>query len=120
MNKFKVMIMFSSLLDIPAREGHDALSGVSVEYYFFGENGELVAPKISADGTSGTRRGKVFMDSSIARKINYVPGIYDGTFEMNVGSDGKPVLKMIDIDYVGKVSIAAEDKAADKGDKGNK
>lgn len=119
MNNIKVLIMFSSLLDIPAREGRDALSGVSVEYYFFGENGELVTPKVSADGTSGTRRGKVFMDPSVANKINYVPGIYDGTFEMIVGTDGKPVLKMVDIDYVGKVSITADDKLADK-DKVNK
>lgn len=104
---FKVLLMYSGLIDIPARDGHDALSGVSVEYYFFGENGELLQPKISADGTSGTRRGKVFMDPEMARKVSYIPGIYNGTFEMSVGSDGKPVLKMVDADFVCKASITA-------------
>jgi hypothetical protein len=111
--KFKVLLMYSGLVDIPAREGQAAVSGVSVEYYFFGENGEQLQPKISADGVSGTRRGKVFLDSNMQKKVSYIPGIYDGSFEMSVGSDGKPVLKLVDIDFVGKAIISSSTENKD-------
>lgn len=115
MNQFRILLMFSSEIDIPARDGKEALSGLSAEYYFFGDNGEQVVSKLSADGVSGTRRGKVFMDPQVGRKVSYVPGIYDGTFEMNIGADGKPVLKLVDIDFVCKASITAlEEKGKDK------
>ena len=111
MNKFKILLMYSGVLDIPAREGHDALSGVSMEYFFYGENGEQLEPKVSVDGVSGIRRGKVFMqDPAVANKVSYVPGIYDGTFEMQVGADGKPVLKLVDVDFLGKASIKMMDE----------
>lgn len=111
MDEFRVLLMYSGVIDIAARDGHDAVNGLSVEYYFFGKNGEMVTPRVPEDGISGTRRGKVFMDSQLASKIRFVPGIYDGKFEMSVGSDGKPVLKLVDIDYVGKAAISVvEDK----------
>ena len=107
MNKFKVLIMYSGVVDIPADGKHNAVNGVSVEFFFFGENGEQVASKISADGVSGIRRGKSFLTPEMANKISYVPGIYDGTFEMTVSSDGKPTLKLVDIDFFAKASITA-------------
>lgn len=111
MDKFKVLLMYSGEIDIEATKEREGVHGVSVEYYFYGNNGELVQPKISADGISGTRRGKVFMTPDIINKVSYIPGIYDGTFQMSVGSDGKPVLKLVDIDFVGKAVIScAEDK----------
>lgn len=111
MDKFKVLLMYSGEIDIEATKEREGVHGVSVEYYFYGNNGELVQPKISADGISGTRRGKVFMTPEIINKVSYIPGIYDGTFQMSVGSDGKPVLKLVDIDFVGKAVIScAEDK----------
>lgn len=111
MDKFKVLLMYSGEIDIEATKEREGVHGVSVEYYFYGNNGELVQPKISAHGISGTRRGKVFMTPEIINKVSYIPGIYDGTFQMSVGSDGKPVLKLVDIDFVGKAVIScAEDK----------
>jgi hypothetical protein len=106
MNQFKILLMYSGVVNIPASNGQSAVNGLSVEYYFFGENGEQLQPKISADGVSGTRRGKVFLDEAMAKKVSFVPGIYNGTFEMSIGSDGKPVLKLTDIDFVGKAQIA--------------
>lgn len=38
-----------------------------------------------------------------------MPGIYDGTFEMTVGSDGKPVLKLVDVDFVDAAVISPKD-----------
>lgn len=117
-NRMRVMVFFTSVLDIPARKDkdgdHEALNGVSLEYLFFGENGEQVESKVSPDGSCGTRRGKAFMDSSVVNKISYVPGIYDGTFEMSVNKDGKPTLRLTDIDFVTKAVITAQPVKEDK------
>ena len=56
MNKFRIFLFYSGLVDIKAREGHDAVEGVSMEFLFYGEHGEQVEPTVSADGISGTRR----------------------------------------------------------------
>jgi hypothetical protein len=102
--------MYSGLIDMEATKERDAVRGLSVEYYFYGNSGEMVQSKISADGVSGTRRGKVFMSPEMQNKVSFIPGIYDGTFEMAIGSDGKPVLKLVDIDFVGKAQIICADE----------
>lgn len=80
-----------------------------MEFLFYGEHGEQVEPTVSADGVSGTRRGKSFLSEDKLHKVSYVPGIYDGTFEMTVGSDGKPVLKLVDVDFVDAAVISPKD-----------
>ena len=50
MNKFRIFLYYSGLVDIKAREGHDAVEGVSMEFLFYGEHGEQVEPTVSADG----------------------------------------------------------------------
>ena len=108
MNKFKIFLFYSGLVDIKASEGRDSIEGVSMEFLFYGENGEQVEPTISTDGVSGIRRGKSFLAADKVHKVQYVPGIYDGTFEMTVGSDGKPVLKLVDVDFVAPALISAK------------
>ncbi len=105
MDKMKILVMFAQELDVPSSEGRDALRGTSVEYFFYGENGEMVQPKLCVDGTAGMRRGKSFLSPEMIHHLSYVPGIYDGTFEMSIGSNGKPTLKLTDLVYTGKVSI---------------
>lgn len=109
MNKFRIFLFYSGLVEIKAREGHDAVEGVSMEFLFYGEHGEQVEPTVSADGISGTRRGKSFLAADKLHKVSYVPGIYDGTFEMSIGSDGKPVLKLVDVDFVSAAVISMMD-----------
>lgn len=109
MNKFRIFLYYSGLVDIKAREGHDAVEGVSMEFLFYGEHGEQVEPTVSADGVSGTRRGKSFLAPDKLHKVSYVPGIYDGTFDMSIGSDGKPVLKLVDVDFVSAAVISMKD-----------
>lgn len=111
-NKFKVLLMYSGEINMEANKERDAVHGVSIEYYFYGNNGEMIQPRVSVDGISGTRRGKVFMTPEISNKISYIPGIYDGSFEMTVGSDGKPSLKLVDIDFVGKALISCQEEKA--------
>ena len=105
MDTMKILVMFASELDIPASEGRDALKGTSIEYFFYGENGEQVQPKLLVEDTAGMRRGKSFLDPEIIKKISYIPGIYDGTFEMSMVANGKPTLKLKDINFVGQAAI---------------
>lgn len=117
MNKFRIFLFYSGLVDMKATETRDAVKGVSMEFLFYGEHGEQVEPIVSADGISGTRRGKSFLSDDKLHKVSYVPGIYDGTFEMTVGSDGKPVLKLVDVDFVGPAVISLKDDSNSKGTK---
>lgn len=107
MDKFKILVMFSNILDIPAKDDREAFSAVMIDYYFYGENGEKVVPAFVADGQCGTRSGRSLLDFDRASKVSYVPGIYDGTFEFTIGKDGKVILKLKDIDFVAKVAITA-------------
>ena len=44
MNKFRIFLFYSGLVDIKARQGHDAVEGVSMEFLFYGEHWEQVDP----------------------------------------------------------------------------
>ena len=106
---FNVMLMYSKPYSIENEKTHKVdLQGVSVEYYFFGQNGEQLAPVADDSGDMGIRRSKASLPYEMKEKLMFVPGIYDGDFEMAVGSDGKPVLKLIDIDFIGKVNMSLE------------
>ena len=117
--KFRIFLFYSGIVDMKAdpKEGRDAINGISMEFFFYGEHGEQVEPTVSADGVSGTRRGKSFLNPDKLHKVSYVPGIYDGTFEMTVDSKGKPVLKLLDVDFVGPAVISLKDGDNGKGDK---
>ena len=117
MNKFRIFLFYFGLVDIKASEGRDGIEGVSMEFLFYGEHGEQVEPTVSADGISGTRRGKSFLSADKVHKVSYVPGIYDGTFEMSIGSDGMPVLKLVDVDFVAPAVITAKDDLKPKENK---
>ena len=116
---FRIFLFYSGIVDMKAdpKEGRDAINGISMEFLFYGEHGEQVEPTVSADGVSGTRRGKSFLNPDKLHKVSYVPGIYDGTFEMTVDSKGKPVLKLLDVDFVGPAVISLKDGDNGKGDK---
>lgn len=61
-----------------------------------------------ADGQVGQQRAKCSMSPDKRKKITWVPGIYDATMSMKIGSDGKPVLTVEDLDFVGKAVVHME------------
>ena len=87
MNKFRIFLYYSGLVDMKATETRDAVKGVSMEFLFYGEHGEQVEPTVSADGVSGTRRGKSFLSEDKLHKVSYVPGIYDVEGIGMIGTD---------------------------------
>lgn len=128
-NKMRILVTFANTYDMPAETGRDAMKGCIVHYYFLGDDGQAFAPQFSMDTVSplGYQRSKVSMDYTMRAKIKSAPGIYDGSFAMTVGSDGKPVLKLIDLDYVESFDIrrlikmdqeADARKAAEKAESG--
>lgn len=113
MDNMNVVIMFANPYRMEAEGTHEIREGLTVEYYVFGKNGEALKPVADAgNGALGIRRSKCSMDSSMKEKLMYVPGVYDGQFEMTVGSDGKPTLKLIDIDFIDKCRISLESGTA--------
>ena len=52
MNKFRIFLFYSGLVDIKAREGHDAVEGVSMEFLFYGEDRKSTRLNSSHSGES--------------------------------------------------------------------
>lgn len=123
-DKLKVVIMFANPYEMTDETTHEVRRGLTVEYYIYGNDGDALKPAADAgSGALGIRRSKCSMDAAMREKLMFVPGIYDGQFEMNVGSDGKPTLKLVDIDYIGKCNIsldATKDDAGATGATGSK
>lgn len=108
LNNMNVVVMFANPYRMDDEKG-EVREGLTLEYYVYGQNGEALKPVADAgSGTLGIRRAKCSLGIEMKEKLMYVPGIYDAKFEMTVGSDGKPVLKVADIDFVGKCNIALD------------
>lgn len=104
--KAKILILFANAYDMKDEMG-DRVSGCSVHYLFWGENGESMIPMSETDATKpvGMQRAKCSVDAILRNKIQIAPAIYEGDFEMKTGSDGKPVLRLKDVAYVSNVEM---------------
>lgn len=102
--KCQIILLYASKYSIVDEKTGVINDGVTCNYYF---NTDLHAED-NQNGSKGTRPAKGSLPISLFNKIVSAPGLYDAEFEMNVGSDGKPVLKIVDLDYVCDVSIISE------------
>lgn len=105
-SKAKILVLFANAYDMTDDKGR-AMSGCTVHYLFWGESGEKMLGQSEWDPTKpvGVQRAKCSMDKSLRQKMPIAPAIYEGTFSMTVGGDGKPVLKLVDIAYVANVEM---------------
>lgn len=119
-NRMRILVTFANTYDMPAEVGRDAMKGCTVQYFFLGESGAGMQPVQEWDVSLpvGYQRSKVSLDFAKRAKISVAPAIYDGTFEMVVGGDGKPVAKLVDVDYVEDFNV--RDLLKLKRDKENK
>lgn len=85
-------------------------SGLSVNYFFWGENGELMESRNDiSGGMVGSNRAKMNMSIDDRKKFSYVPGVYKAKMGFRIGSDGKPVMQIQEItEFVGKVRMTLE------------
>lgn len=112
MNKARILLMYAGEYDMKGEDGRQ-MSGCILNYYFYGEKGEQLNQQWSDAGPVGFQRAKCNADTNIRQQIHAAPGIYDADFSMKVGSDGKPVLLVESLQYVGKVAFNfVEDKVA--------
>lgn len=111
MQNMKILVMATMPYDIKNDDG-TGNSGISVEYYFFPNDDALKPVSFTMDGLSGYRRAKASLDTGVSTNLAVVPGIYDGSFEMTIGSDGKPKLALRNLQYVAdiKFSVAGSGK----------
>lgn len=100
-SKMNILITYAKSYDIK-EEGKEAMRGVTVNYFFFGNEGEQIKPmhSLKPDEAIGYQRGKVSLDYEMRGKIPCAPGIYEGDFIMAIGADGKPVLKLVDVQFL--------------------
>lgn len=107
--KAKIVILYAStykMLD----EKQEQRQGCSVHYLFWGEDGERLMEQSEWDPTKpvGVQRAKCSVDYDLRNKMPLAPALYEGTFVMSVGGDGKPVLKLQDVAYISNLSIKSK------------
>lgn len=98
--KTKIVLLYASRYAMPGDNG-TVNNGVSVSYLY----GDSLAPVLAPDGSLGQRPAKGSLPVGCWENIKQVPGIYDGAFSMTVSKDGKPTLKLIDVNYCGEVDL---------------
>lgn len=105
-SKAKILVLYASTYNM-LNEKQEQLKGCTVHYLFWGEEGEKLLEQSEWDINKpvGVQRAKCSMDFDLRTKMPIAPALYEGEFEMVVGGDGKPVLKLRDVAYISNVSI---------------
>ena len=104
--RMQIIVLYASQYEIPDERTGEINKGVTCNYYF---NVDLHAED-NRNGSKGTRPAKGSLEFLLMKKIVSAPALYEAEFEMSVGSDGKPVLKIVDLDYVCDVSMTPVEK----------
>lgn len=74
----------------------DGTRGTTTQYFFLDDEGVF-----QKSDENGQQNAKVSLSYDCYDKLTAIPGAYEGTFEMTTGSDRKPVLKLVDVEYIG-------------------
>ena len=109
----RILVMYA--MEYRIEDGGSINEGCSIQYYFYGQNGEALARQDSPKGSIGYQRAKCSVDIGARSKVVQAPAIYDAMFAMRVGSDGRPVLTITDLKYVAPVDFVLH-KAARPAD----
>lgn len=92
MNTMKILVTFANTYDV------DGVRGMTLNYFFWGENGEAMQSQIRpVKEAAGVQRAKCSMPFDTRQKITFVPGVYEARMGFKVRSDGKPVMTIEDI-----------------------
>lgn len=70
-------------------------------------------PVNNDNGSKGTRPAKGTVSRTLLSDFVAVPGIYDAELEVNIGSDGRPGLRLKSLNFVSVIELA-ETKKGDK------
>lgn len=103
-NKAEIIVLSADAIKSDGSNGGGIISGMSV-FYIFNTTMESV---YNNPQSFGQKPGKIWMDYDRIEKIVAAPAKYIGTFGMKIGSDGKPVLTLKNLDYVCDVLLHEE------------
>lgn len=119
-NKAIILVMSIAPYDILSEKTNERVSGCTVQYYFIGEHGEtLKSMEDLTGGMVGYQRAKISLPLEKREKMCVAPALYEGTFGMKVGSDGKPVMTLNDAEFIAPVDFELMVKSAmEKAEKG--
>ncbi len=107
-NKTDILVFYVNAMDSVGDDGRP-IHGCSVHYLFWGDDGTNLIGVSEPDVKKpiGMQRGKSWVDYELRNKIRIAPALYEGTFLMTIGGDGKPVLKLSDVAYKCNVRFEA-------------
>lgn len=97
----QIIILYAAQYSMVDERTGEINQGVTCNYYF---NTNL-SVEDNVNGSKGTRPAKGTLDFLLMGKIKKAPALYDAEFSMTIGSDMKPVLKIVDLDFLSEVSI---------------
>lgn len=103
MDKLRILVTYCAPWDMTAQGGG---KGCTVNYFIAGNNNEyLQATNDVNQGVVGFQSAKCTVDSEKREQYSFVPGFYDATFTMKVGSDRKPVSVLDNVEFVSQVDF---------------
>lgn len=105
-SKAKILLMYANEYSLQDENGRQ-VSGCTINYFFYGEHGEAMKPQEGANGAIGYQRAKCSLPQEVRFSVIKAPALYEADFEMSIGSDGKPVMKVVGLQYLSDVSITA-------------
>lgn len=103
----RIILLFANAYQMVDDAGK-RLEGVTCNYYF---NTDLSAVD-NINGSVGTRPAKGNMPYETFLKVRKAPALYDAEFELSVDKDGKPILKIVDVEFIEEVCIVPRSEAA--------
>lgn len=104
MQNMRILVMAAMPYDIKNDDG-TGNSGITVEYYFFPTDDALNSTMFNMDGLTGYRRAKAALQTAVSQHLGSIPAVYDGSFEMTIGSDGKPKLALRDVNQIADIKF---------------
>lgn len=95
----EIIVLSADAIKADGKDG--AIQGMSV-FYTFNTTFNSV---YNNPQSFGQKPGKIWMNYDRIEKIVAAPAKYIGTFGMKIGSDGKPVLVLKDLDYICEMKL---------------
>lgn len=99
-NVFRILVMYAGEYSIQDESNPGRVNeGCTIQYYFYGDHGEALETMTKGSaGPVGYQRAKCSTNKDLRAKFTKLPAVFDAAFEMSVGSDGKAVQKIVDLD----------------------
>lgn len=99
--KMKILLLFANKYSIANEVTGVINEGVTLSYYL---STDLKATE-NTNGSVGMKPAKSSIPIELINKIVKAPALYEASFDMSIGSNGAPQLKVSDLDFVSEVEL---------------